>query len=309
MSLRLRALALYLRLVEKPYLARATDPVEGRARLGATARRIFPDPPGASYARAEIGGVGGLWARCGPAIPGAAILYLHGGAFIMGSANTHRHLGAALARESGVAAFLPDYRLAPEHPHPAALEDALAAYLGLLDAGFARIAVAGDSAGGGLGFAMVGAARKAGAPDPACLVGFSPWTDMTMRAPALRRNAWADPMLPVARMPEVIAWRMGGGDPLDPSASPALARFDPAPPPALIQASPSEILADDARAMAEVLRACGGSATLEWERGAPHAFQAFCGSVPEARAAVARAGAFIRAGLRARPDEETGDAA
>ncbi len=306
MSLRLRALSLWLRHVEKPYLARVEDVGLCRARLEATARRIFPDPPGAAYADAAVGGVPAQWAECkaadatrDAASAGGAILYLHGGAFIMGSSHTHRALAARMADAAGAPALVVDYRRAPEHPHPAALEDACAAYRGLVALGFSRIAVAGDSAGGGLAFALVNALRAAdpACPDPACVVGFSPWVDMTMRAPSLRANARADPFLPVERMPEVVLWRMGDGDPADPAASPALARIRPSPPPALIQVCPTEILADDARAMAQVWRSGGGAMTLDWIDGAPHAFQVFWASVPEAAAAVGRAGAFIRACL------------
>jgi acetyl esterase/lipase len=293
----LRAVSLWLRLVEKPWLARARDIPAARARLDRKAARLFRPPRDVELGSERLADGLRLVRARPPGATGRAILYLHGGAFLMGSPETHLSLAARLARAAGAEAWLPDYRLAPEHPHPAALDDARAAYAALLGRGVApeRVAVAGDSAGGGLAFALVNAARAAGLPDPACLVGFSPWVDMTMRAPSLARNARADCMLPVARMAEVVAWRMGGGALDDPAASPALAVFDRPPPPALIQASRTEILADDAEAMARALRRAGGEATLEWFPRAPHACQLFAAIAPEARAAVARAGGFIAA--------------
>ncbi len=297
MSLRLSALSLFLRLVNKPGLARASDLSALRARLERIAPQVFRTPAGAVFTE-EAGPPRLLWAQAGDAAPGRAILYLHGGGFVMGSPRTHRHLAAALAQAAGVAAALPFYRLSPEHPHPAALEDALAAYVGLSARGY-RLALAGDSAGGGLAFALVGAIRAAGLPDPVCVVGFSPWCDMTMSQPALERNARVEAMLPVSRMAEVIAMRMGEGDRRDPSASPVFARYDRPPPPALILASRAEALEDDARAMAAAWRDAGGDAQLELSRDAPHAWPVFVGLIPEADAAVARAGAFIAQHLAA----------
>ncbi|MFN3616301.1 MAG: alpha/beta hydrolase, partial [Rubrimonas sp.] len=181
MSPQLAALTLYLRLVNKPQLARETDLPRLRDRFTAKARLLFRDPRGADFREID----GATW--CGPRDGAGAILYLHGGGFIMGSPRTHRHLAARVALAAGAPAMVARYRLAPEHPHPAQIEDALAAYAGILGRG--PVAVAGDSAGGGLAFALVVAARAAGLPDPACVVGFSPWCDMTGRRPTLRSNA------------------------------------------------------------------------------------------------------------------------
>jgi acetyl esterase/lipase len=295
MSLRLEAISAILRLVNKPRLARmrAAQLPHARRVVERMAPRIMRAPRGA-YFREEAGPPRLLWT--GPQAAGRAILYLHGGGFVLCSPRTHRHLAAALAQAAGAPAAMAFYRLAPEHPHPAQVEDMLAAYRALLDRGL-RVAVAGDSAGGGLAFALTPAARAAGLPDPAAVVGFSPWCDMTMASPTLQANAAADAMLPVGRMAEVVAMRMGGGDPADPLASPVFARFDSPPPPALIFASRREILAGDAEAMAAAWTAGGGAARVVWSDRAPHAWPLFVGWAGAADAAVAEAGAFLRAAL------------
>lgn len=295
-SLRARLLSALIRRFEKPRLAAAQDPYAERRRLEAGAR-LFIAPRGARFAPDRLGALDVLRCR-GPADPedGRTILYLHGGAFIMGSPRTHRHLAAALAAEAGAEAWLPEYGLAPERPFPAAVEDAVAAWRALLDRGAnpARAAFAGDSAGGGLVFAALHALRAEGLPDPACLVAFSPWCDMTGAADSLRRNAGADCLLPAERFHDLLGWVLAGADPRDPRASPARAAYDRPTPPALLFASRAEILADDADAMAETLRASGGAAELAWEDALPHAWPLFRGWIPEAQATVAASGAFLR---------------
>jgi acetyl esterase/lipase len=293
MSPQLAALTLYLRRINKPMLARETDLARMRARFERIARLVFLAPRGAAFREAD----GLVWS--GPEPTDAALLHFHGGGFVMGSPRTHRHLAARLGLAARVPAATAAYRLAPEHPHPAQVDDALAAYARLTARGL-RVAVSGDSAGGGLAFALVLAARTAGLPDPACVVAFSPWCDMTLSSPTLAANAEVEAMLPVARVPEIVAMRMGGADPADPLASPARGAFD-TPPPALIFASRAEILAGDAQAMAEALRRGGGAATLVWDETAPHAWPIFAGLTPEGDAAVARAGAFIAEHLHGRP--------
>jgi acetyl esterase/lipase len=304
MSLRLRILSALLRTFQKPQLARVREPRVARARFETGARLLLRPPRGVAFTcETGAGRPSMLWAQPPGADARRVVLYLHGGAFLMGSPHTHRRIAARLGALAGACAALPAYRLAPENAFPADVDDVLASYRALLDRGLdpRAISVAGESAGGGLVFALLAAARAAGLPDPACLVAFSPWADMTGTAGSLRRNAGIDAMLPVARMPEVVAWRLRDADPRDPRASPVLARFDAPPPPTLIQASRAEILEDDASAMAATLRAAGGEVRLEFSPDAPHAWQLFDGYIPEGRRSVEEAGAFIVAHLSARP--------
>jgi acetyl esterase/lipase len=302
LSARLIALNFWLRLWEKPFLARVKDPLDMRERFARTARRAFRTRADANFSEDRIAAathtIDALWVSAGRADRRKVILYLHGGAFVAGSPATHRHLAADLAAISGARAFLPDYRLAPEHPFPAALEDVVAAYERLLNAGYdaANIALAGDSAGGGLVFSLLLEAAARGWPQPACVVAFSPITDMRGVSASLRRNARRDVMLPAQRFRDAIDFYLAGASPEDPRASPALGVFA-APPPALIQASRSEILADDAQAMAETLRKAGGDVRLEMWRRTPHAWHIFRGHLPEADDAITRAGGFIKARL------------
>lgn len=299
MSVRLAAISLYLRFVEKRRLARAKDPLKVRRAFDRTAERLFRTPEDAHVIPGRFDGPAGSipleWISRGRPDRRAVIVYLHGGAYVMGSRKTHRHVCAALAAHSGARVVLPEYRLAPETRWPGAVEDALACYHALLDAGYdaRRVAFAGDSAGGGLCFAALVALRAEGLPDPACIAAFSPWVDLTLSQKSLARNARKDPMLPASRVAEIRNYYVSAADAVSPTASPLFARL-PAPPPTLIHASRIELLEDEAGAMAEKLREAGGEVRLEWFDRAPHAWHIFCGMAPEADNALRRAGAFIR---------------
>ncbi|MEM7743132.1 MAG: alpha/beta hydrolase [Pseudomonadota bacterium] len=312
-DIRLALVNLYLRLAVKPVLRRLADPGRMRTMLERDAARRFVVPEDAHFVEdlmrrdgppRQAGMIPAIWASVGRPDRRKVILYLHGGAYLAGSPRTHRHLAAALAGEAGVRAVVPDYRLAPETPFPAAIDDALAAYCHLLTAGYeaTEIAVAGDSAGGGLSFALVLALADRDLPLPACVVGFSPWTDMTGTAESLRRNAARDVLLPANRMDDVVAYYLGVQDRAHRLASPALASWPEPPPPTLIMASRSEILRDDAVHMADTLRKAGGDVQLELWRGLPHAWPIFYGRIRQADMAIETAGAFIGRHLGAEPE-------
>lgn len=303
MGLRLYALNLWLRLTVKSKLARMEKPADLKMAMERDAARFLVTPEGAHFVTdvirrpgnpRQVGMIDAVWASKGRPDRRKVILYFHGGAYLAGSPRTHRHLGAALAGAAGVRSVLPDYRLAPEHQFPAAVEDAVAAYKHLLEAGYdaSEIALGGDSAGGGLCFALLLAIQRRGLPKPAAVVAFSPWADLTGNAKSLEKNANRDVMLPVRRLHEVASYYLGDEDPKNPLASPVFAKWT-APPPVLIMASRDEALLDDAVALAETLRAGGGDVQLELWRGLPHAWPVFLGRLAEADRAVASAGAFL----------------
>lgn len=288
-----------LRVAVKLPLGWIGGPLDFRQRFERDARLLFRPPPGSQFSpeqikRADGSGIRALWASLGRPDRHKVILFLHGGAYIAGSIETHKHLAAALAGAAGARALVPDYRLAPEHTHPAALDDAEACYRFLLERGYApeNIALAGDSAGGGLAAALLLRLAARGLPQPAALAAFSPWADLTGTAGSLKRNARREAMLPVHRMPEVIDFFLGGADAADPEASPILGAFQN-PPPALIMASRAEILVDDATGLAEALRAAGGDVQLELWKRTPHAWPVFTGKLRAADRAVRLSGAFL----------------
>lgn len=299
MSWRLRALNRWLIWAEKPYLARETDFARARARLegqawflGARAGTRSWEAPLRAGGR-EIAALR-LAGPVAESRSGRMILWLHGGAYCMGSPRTHAAMVATLARRLGAGGVLPGYRLAPEDPFPAAPEDALLAYRGLLAEGCdpAGLVLGGDSAGGGLAFAALHMILEAGLPPPACVVAFCPWVDMRLTGASLSEMAGRDVLLPVARIAEVRDGYLAGADPCDPRASPVLGRFRGGPP-VLIQASRAEILRDDARAMAARLSAEGVAVELDLWRDVPHVWQFYGGRLPEADAALDQAARFV----------------
>jgi acetyl esterase/lipase len=262
-------------------------------RRAATAS-VAQAPAGTRIAPANAGGVPAEWVTPAGAAGGRVIMYLHGGAYQLGSPATLRHLVALLSAAAQGRALSVDYRLAPEHPFPAAVDDAVAAYRWLLAAGHdpASVAIAGDSAGGGLTLATLVALRDAGDPLPAAAVAMSPWTDLALTGESLRTRARVDVMLKPAGMPETAALYLAGADPRHPYASPLYADLRGLPP-LLIQVGDAEVILDDSTRFAARARGAGVDVTLEvWEE-MPHVFQAFAGLLPEADQAVARIGSWL----------------
>jgi len=246
---------------------------------------------GVSIQPCAIGGVGGEWLRCPAATAKGTILYLHGGGYCVGSAATHRAVTSRLARAAPV--FAADYRLAPEHPFPAAVEDAVACYRALAEAG--PVVVAGDSAGGGLALATALSARQRGLKRPAALVLFSPWIDLAM--PWLGEHP-GDAMLSAPWLAACARHYLAGTDPADPLASPIHGDLG-ALPPTLIQAGGDELLRSDAERLRDALARAGVTVRCEIEPARWHAFQLHAGMLPSAGAAVARAADFITNALQA----------
>src|ERR1700693_1958500 len=241
------------------------------------AERLIPSPPaGTETVVLDAGGVPAALVVTRASRRDRHILYLHGGGFVTGSSALYRHLTWRLAAAARARLLSVDYRLAPEHPFPAALEDAVAAYRWLLADGAdsQRVAVIGDSAGGNLAFAMLLKLRDEGLPLPAAAVGLSPWLDLALNSPSLELNAEADPMLKAAEAPKRVEYYLAGADPRTPYASPLYG--DPAGlPPTLLQVGSDEILRDDAVRMADKMRAAGRRGEIEiWPR-MPHVWHLF----------------------------------
>jgi epsilon-lactone hydrolase len=295
MSLRLIALDLFLRFREKPYLAREKDFVAARLRMEHEARLLVL-PPGAVPRPEALGPVPAL--RVGGPDGAPTLFWLHGGAYCLGSGRTHVAMVAALAARFGASGVVPEYRLAPEHPFPNAVEDVRLAWDALRAEGVApeRIVLGGDSAGGGLAFGLLDALLRDGQAPPACVIAFSPWVDLTGGAQSLRTLARRDALVPVARFAEIREIYLGGADPRDPRASPRFGSYSGAPP-VLIQSSRAEVLRDDARAMAARLRAAAVDVRLDERDSVPHVWQLYQAHLAEADAALDRAAAFARASL------------
>lgn len=224
-----------------------------------------------------------------------AILYLHGGGYTLGTFRMNKAFFADLGRATHRRIFALDYRLAPEHPFPAALEDATAAYEHLLEAGISpeQISVVGESAGGGLGAALLLCLRRAGLPLPGCAVLFSPWLDLAQSGEAIRERASREKVLTLSFLERCAAAYLNGKDALDPLASPLYG--DLAGMPAVqIQTGTEEMLFDDARRYYQRLLAAGSLAELVVWPAMPHGWHTYGSWLPEARLALQRAAGFIR---------------
>lgn len=234
------------------------------------------------------------------------ILYFHGGGFVFGSPETALSLTGHLVAKTGFRAYSLDYRLAPEHPFPAAIEDTLSAYRALLDEGTdpSAIAFAGDSAGGGLTVTTCLAARDAGLPLPAAIVAFSPGLDATRTGESMDTKEGIDPIFTREAVEHTGAMYLAGADPHQPLLSPATLADLTGFPPMLIQVGTNEILLDDSTRLAARGRAVGVDVILDVTADVPHVFQSFAGVLDEADEALDRAAFFlgqrIRAGCTAR---------
>jgi acetyl esterase/lipase len=268
--------------------------------LAARARRVFGAPRfwqwitarGVAIEPVRVEGIRGEWIRPPGSIDDAAILYIHGGGFVSCSPRTHRPITAALSRRTGLPVFAVDYRLAPECPFPAAIDDGLDAYEWLIGNGISRIALAGDSAGGGLVLSLLLRIRASGSPMPACGVCFSPWNDLSGSSPSIKANADACHTFYPENINEFAAAYLNGADPRSPSASPFFADVSGLPP-VLFQVSSVEILLDDSRLVYEKMLAAGIDSRIEIYDDLLHCWQMLHGLVPEAGAALANAAAFI----------------
>lgn len=269
--------------------------------LARRARRLFGTPrvlrwfwtSGLRLTAVEAGAARGEWLEVEAPAPGV-IMYFHGGGYVSCSAATHRPTTGALARMTRRRVFSLDYRLAPEHRFPAALEDAVAAYRWLLaQVPAGPVAFAGDSAGGGLLLSTLLRARDEGLALPACAVCFSAWTDLAGTSPSVRANDGRCAMFHTENIGEFAAACLGGADPGHPYASPAFGDLGGLPP-LLLQVGSTELLLDDSRRVHEAVLAAGGESILDVPGDLMHCWQLLVGFVPEARASLRQAAEFIR---------------
>jgi acetyl esterase/lipase len=251
-----------------------------RRRQYERAERVFPVPAAVAVAAVAAPVAPAEWLRPSAAERDAVVLYLHGGGYVIGSPRSHRHLAAAIAIASGAPALLLDYRLAPEHPFPAAVDDAVAAYRWLLQSGVAP--------------GRLLALRDAGVPTPAGAVCISPWVDLTGTAGSYTRNAGSDPIVRPALIHEMANAYLRGRDPRTPLASPLFGDLRGLPP-LLIQVGTDEVLVDDATTLADRAKTAGIDATLEVWDHMVHVWHWFLPMLDEAQAAIDRIGTFVRA--------------
>jgi epsilon-lactone hydrolase len=274
----------------------AETPVVGEVRAGFEQVGVFlGGAPDAKCEKVDAGGVPAEWVAAPGCDPERAVLYLHGGGYVIGSINTHRRLAYDISAASGARVLVIDYRLAPEHPFPAAVEDAAKAWRWLLQQGFAahRLAIAGDSAGGGLTLATLVNLRDQKLGLPACAVAISPWVDLEVVGNSITTRAAQDPMVQKDGLLWMAGLYLNGKDAKTPLAAPLHADLKGLPP-ILIQVGTAETLLDDSTRIAEKLHAAGVDVRLAMWPNMLHVFPLFAPILSEGRDGCLEIGSFIR---------------
>lgn len=294
-SLRLRALSWFSRTFVKRWLARVQTVPELRDGFERHARRVHQSPAFADYRNGVCGDVPVKWVSCGPIRSDSILLYAHGGGFVAGSPETHQHMVAYLCRKLKMQAVMPRYRLAPEHPFPAGLDDVIACYQGLLAKGYRpeQIIFGGDSAGGGLVWSLMAHICAEGRARPACIFALSPLVDFTHSGDSITAHADTEAVLVAERAAEMDGYYLRGAKPDSPLVSPLFADF-PECPPALFHVADQEILRDDTLNMQRHLLNQGAEVLVRSWAGGFHVWHIMLGYVPEAKAALDDVAAFIR---------------
>ncbi|HJM27020.1 MAG TPA: alpha/beta hydrolase [Acidimicrobiales bacterium] len=268
---------------------------EQRAQFEMAMSMMTVPPDGVTWTEVDAGGVPAIWANPEGGSADHVIQYVHGGGYKIGSANGYRNFTGQLARAVGCRVLNVDYRLAPEHPHPAAVNDSSAAYRWLLDQGYGsdRIAISGDSAGGGLTLSTLLRLRDDGVALPVAGIPISPWVDMEGLGESMTTRAEVDVLVSPEGLKEGADVFLAGQDARDPLASPLYGDFAGIPP-LLIQVGDEETLLDDSTRMAEVAGLAGVDVSLEVFPEMQHVFQLFVGNMPEADKALAKITAWLR---------------
>ena len=272
-------------------------PVEALRAGFEEAMRHVPVADNVRTTPVTLGGVGAVDVVVDGVTPADVVLYFHGGGYVIGSAQSSVPLAAELAQRTGAKVITVDYRLAPEHPFPAAVDDARAAYQELLTQGVApgRIAFAGESAGGGLAVAAVLALRDAAVTLPTSILAMSPWADLTLSGDTFLEKQPVDAVLTGAGLRRSVEDYVGSADPSDPYMSPIFGDLHGLPP-ILIQSGSREILLSDSLRLASRAAVADVQVTLDVVPGVPHVFQAYAGMLDEGEAALRRAADFLRSG-------------
>jgi epsilon-lactone hydrolase len=268
--------------------------VAARAPFNGITEHVAP-PDGVAFEADSVGGISGWWAKPAQARKGAAILHLHGGWFNWGAAQAFRNLVGHIAVGAGADAFIPDYRLAPEHPFPAAVKDAEACHCGLVDRGIKKIALTGDSAGGNLALVLLSIATAQAGPAGMAPVGavlLSPVTDLALTGESFETRAEADPYFVKSQVAGLVRSYLGESDPKNPWASP-LYGYLAVLPPVRVHVGDDEVLLDDSRRYVERAVAAGVDARLDLWMGMPHGFVNSVGSMHAANQALRAVGAFL----------------
>ena len=271
-------------------------PLEQRRREWEAEARLAVLPRECRFSPQVAGGVTCEWMEMPRVARDRVFLFFHGGSYNAGSPRTHRLLAANLSRATHMRLLLPDYRLAPEHPFPAGVKDALLVYQWLLNQGFAEknIVVGGDSAGGGLTLSMLLALKAAGAKMPMAAILLSPWTDLTVSSRSYETLRKVDPIITREKLREAGLLYAGRRDPADPLLSPLFADLAGLPP-MLIHAGGDEAMLDDSRKLAERAKQAGAPATFTMFEGMWHVFHTAGMDMPESRKAIDEIGGFLRA--------------
>ena len=267
---------------------------EARAPFDAILESV-PAAPDVRTENATVGGVRGWWCRPADAHPHVAILFLHGGTYVVGTARASRNFASQIASRARAATFIPEYRLAPEHPFPAAVYDSLSAYGGLVDQGTERIALVGESAGGGLALVLLSMATERATTTLPCPRGaavISPWTDLALTGESMKTRADADPLLTRDGRQRAARLYLAGHDAIDPLASPLYGALSGLPP-IRIDVGEDEILLDDSRRYAKRARAAGVDVTLAIWQGMPHSVPSKVGKLRAADLAIEAIGRFL----------------
>jgi epsilon-lactone hydrolase len=279
-------------------LRAVAEPNKGRLQ-GTAARGPFDQiightiaPRDVTYQQDTLGGVAGWWARPVGAQPGTAILHLHGGWFNWGTAQAYRHLVGHITAQAEVAAFIPDYRLAPEHPFPAAIEDAQAVYREMVNRGTRKIAINGDSAGGNLALVLLSLTTAQASVVPVGAVALSPVTDLAFTGKSWETRATVDPYFTQSQAVGLVKAYLGTASPTDPLASPLYGNLAGLPP-VRVHVGEDEVLLDDSRRYVERAVAAGMDAKLDVWEGMAHGFPGGIGGLTAAARALETIGAFL----------------